>query len=60
MVPETVFNTTKLKTCLEMKADCNNSVMFTPASLTTSKTMWLTYKHTGHKMHASVYSTAFV
>ena len=28
MVPETAFNTTKLKTCLETSTGCNNSVMF--------------------------------
>ena len=40
-----------------MQTDCNNSGMFTPA---VSKTLWLTQKHTGHKINASFYFTAFV
>jgi len=32
-----------------MYTDCNNSGMFTPPSLTLSKTMWPTLKHAGHK-----------
>jgi len=43
-----------------MDTDRNSSGMFTPSSLTVSKTTWFTQKHTGHTMHPSFYPTALV
>ena len=42
-----------------MYTDSNNSGMFTASAVTAPKTLWLTLKHTGHKMYASFYPTAF-